>query len=98
MRKEKPAVAAHQETFLQSELQSIVKPSLWGNAGNPQVMSTTVGLAGAAGGPWRKYRRELVYLGSSDLSDHIKATRPAGLSAGRVGRAGAGKANFATGW
>lgn len=48
--------------------------------------------------------RELVNLGSSDCSEHIKATRPAGLSAGRdltgarLGRAGAGKANFAAGW
>lgn len=47
-------------------------------------MSTTVGLAGAAGG-WEEIQlwRELEYLGSSDLSDHIKATHPAGLSAGR---------------
>ena len=55
----------------------------------PEFVSTRVGLARAHGRPREdtphgeiKLWGELAYPGSSDLSDYIKATRPAGLGAG----------------
>lgn len=49
----KANVAAHQETFLQCECQPVVKPSLWGSAGNLQVCVSESGPAAALGRPGR---------------------------------------------
>lgn len=69
----------------------------------PEVMSTAVGLAGACR---RKYRSGescstwalLIYLSTSKQPVLQGSVQAGTWLAARLGRAGAGKANFATGW
>ena len=48
----KADVAAYQETFPQCELQPVVKPSLWGSAGNPRVCVNESRAGWSPGQPW----------------------------------------------